>query len=85
MHQGAISVIRQGQLFNNYYQRMIEKGKHHLWIINSIINMIAKCVFNLIKKWPNSIKKFSSIVKNHGMKIWYCHSNRDEKQIFFVS
>jgi len=50
MHQGAISVIKQGQIFHSYYQQMIKRGKHHLWIINSIMNMIAKCVFNLIKK-----------------------------------
>jgi transposase len=50
MHQGAISVIRKGQLFYSYYQKMTQKGKHHLWIMNSIMNMIAKCAFNLIKK-----------------------------------
>jgi len=50
MHQGAISVIRQGQIFHNYYKTMIERGKHHLWIMNSIMNMIAKCIFKLIAK-----------------------------------
>jgi transposase len=50
MHQGALSVIKHGQVFHNYYKTMIEKGKHHLWIINSIMNMIAKCIFNLITK-----------------------------------
>lgn len=67
MHQGAISVIRQGQLFNNYYQRMIEKGKHHLWIINSIINMIAKCVFNLIKK----MTEFDKEIFINSKKSWH--------------
>jgi len=28
---------------------MIEKGKHHLWIINSIMNMIVKLAFRMIK------------------------------------
>ena len=50
MHQGALSVIKQGQVFHNYYKTMIDKGKHHLWIINSIMNMIAKCIFNLVNK-----------------------------------
>lgn len=50
MHQGALSVIRQGQIFHKYYKAMIERGKHHLWIINSIMNMIAKCMFNLVDK-----------------------------------
>jgi transposase len=50
LHLGAISVIKQGQIFHGYYKSMIDKGKHHLWIINSIMNMIAKCVFNLVKK-----------------------------------
>lgn len=50
MHQGALSVIREGQVFHNYYKTMINKGKHHLWIINSIMNMIAKCIFILVNK-----------------------------------
>lgn len=50
MHQGALSVIKKGQIFHNYYQTMINKGKHHLWIMNSIMNMIAKCIFNLVNK-----------------------------------
>jgi len=50
MHQGALSVIKQGQVFHNYYKTMIERGKHHLWIMNSIMNMIAKCMFNLVNK-----------------------------------
>jgi transposase len=50
MHQGALSVIREGQIFYNYYKLMIDKGKHHLWIMNSIMNMIAKCIFNLVNK-----------------------------------
>jgi transposase len=49
LHQGAISAIRPGQLFHQYYHAMIEKGKHHLWIINSIMNMIIKLAFRMIK------------------------------------
>lgn len=50
MHQGALSVIKQGQIFHHYYKTMIDKGKHHLWIMNSIMNMIAKCIFSLVAK-----------------------------------
>ena len=46
---------------------MIEKGKHHLWIINSIINMIAKCVFNLIKK----ITEFDKEIFINSKKSWH--------------
>lgn len=49
LHQGAMSVIRPGLLFHDYYKTMLEKGKHHLWIINSIMNMIIKLAFSLIK------------------------------------
>lgn len=47
--QGARSVIRKGQLFHQYYQHMLEKGKHYNWIINSIMNQIVKLAFTLIK------------------------------------
>lgn len=67
MHQGAISVIRQGQIFHGYYQKMIERGKHHLWIINSIMNMIAKCVFNLIKK----MTEFDKEIFINSKKSWH--------------
>jgi transposase len=50
MHQGALSVIKHGQIFHHYYKTMIHKGKHHLWIMNSIMNMIAKCIFKLVAK-----------------------------------
>lgn len=50
MHQGALSVTKQGQVFHNYYKTMINKGKHHLWIMNSIMNMIAKCIYTLVSK-----------------------------------
>ena len=66
MHQGAISVIRKGQLFYTYYTKMIDRGKHHLWIMNSIINMIAKCVFNLIKK----MAEFDKEIFINGKKSW---------------
>jgi len=49
LHQGVISVIRKGQLFHAYYQTMIEKGKHHLWVVNAIMNMIIKIAFQLIQ------------------------------------
>lgn len=49
LHQGVISVIRKGQLFHAYYQHMIERGKHHLWIVNAIMNMIIKLAFQLIQ------------------------------------
>jgi len=66
MHQGAISVIKKGQLFHSYYQKMIENGKHHLWIINSIMNMIAKCIFNLIRK----MTEFSKEIFINNKKSW---------------
>jgi len=47
--QGARSVIREGQLFYQYYQKMLQKGKHYNWIINSIMNQIIKLAFTLIK------------------------------------
>jgi|WetSurMetagenome_2_1015567.scaffolds.fasta_scaffold61841_2 transposase len=62
MHQGALSVIREGQIFYSYYKSMMDKGKHHLWIINSIMNMIAKCIFNLVTKMTEFNKEI--FVKN---------------------
>ncbi len=50
MHQGALSVIRKGQLFHSYYKTMLDRGKHHLWILNTIMNMIAKSIFVLANK-----------------------------------
>lgn len=67
MHQGAISVIRKGQLYHSYYQKMKQRGKHHLWIMNSIMNMIAKCIFNQIKKMTEFDKEI--FMKNK--KSWH--------------
>ena len=50
----TLAALRQTQkkmVFHQYYQYMKEhKNKHHLWIINSIRNMIVKLAFELIKK-----------------------------------
>lgn len=62
LHQGAICVIRDGQLFYQYYQHMIEKGKHHLWVINSIMNMILKLAFSLVRN--NKLFDPKSFLKN---------------------
>jgi len=67
MHQGAISVTRKGQLYHSYYQNMKQRGKHHLWIMNSIMNMIAKCAFNQIKKMTEFDKEI--FIKNK--KSWH--------------
>lgn len=66
MHQGAVSVIRKGQLFHNYYNKMKARGKHHLWIMNSIINMIAKSIFILIKK----MTQFNKEIFINSKKSW---------------
>jgi transposase len=50
MYMGATSIIRPGQLFHEYYNYMISLNKHHNWIINAIINKIAKIAFHLIAK-----------------------------------
>jgi len=50
LHQGVIAVIKKGQLFHDYYHAMKAKGKHHLWIINSIMNILLKLAFLLIKQ-----------------------------------
>ena len=51
MHQGIISVAtRKGQFFYQYYQQMIDSGKHHNWIINAIANMLLKISCAIIKK-----------------------------------
>ena len=50
IHQGSISIIRKGQLFHDYYNKMKNLNKPHNWIINSISNMLAKIAFDLIKK-----------------------------------
>ena len=50
----TLAALRQTQkkmVFHQYYQYMKEqKHKHHLWIINSIRNMIIKLAFVLVKK-----------------------------------
>lgn len=50
IHQGAMSVIRKGLLFYEYYHKMKALNKPHLWIMNSISNKIAKLAFDLIEK-----------------------------------
>lgn len=47
----ALRHIRKGMVFHQYYLYMKEvKKKHHLWIINSIRNMIIKLAFDLVRK-----------------------------------
>jgi len=49
LNQGIVSVCtRPGQLFYEYYQAMIKSNKHHLYILNSIKNVLLKLVFKLI-------------------------------------
>ncbi len=50
IHQGAMSVIRRGLLYHDYYNKMKALNKHHNWIMNSISNKIAKLAFDLVKK-----------------------------------
>lgn len=50
IHQGAMSVIRPGLAFHEYYKSMIAANKHHNWIINNISNKIIKLVFDLVSK-----------------------------------
>jgi transposase len=66
LHQGAISVIRPGLMFHDYYNTMIEKGKHHLWIINSIMNMIIKLAFSMVK----SMQLFNAKTYLKNKKSW---------------
>ncbi|WP_372950774.1 transposase [Mariniphaga sp.] len=77
MHQGALSVIRKGQLFHSYYKTMLDRGKHHLWILNTIMNMIAKSIFVL----ANKMTPFNNEIFVKNKKSWqnnlFCHSNRD--------
>ncbi|MEL6669548.1 MAG: IS110 family transposase [Bacteroidota bacterium] len=48
---GAIRQIRPNMVFHQYYHHMKEvHHKHHLWIINSIRNMMLKLAFDLVKK-----------------------------------
>jgi transposase len=49
LNQGIVSVCtRPGQLFYDYYHSMIKQNKHHLYILNSIKNILLKLVFKLI-------------------------------------
>lgn len=49
--QAAVSVsTRKNQFFYEYYKRMEKQGKPHMWIINSVINMILKIVCTIVKK-----------------------------------
>jgi transposase len=47
--QGVTSVTRKGQLFYNYYQQMLAMNKPHLYILNSIKNMLLKIIFKLVQ------------------------------------
>ena len=47
----ALRQIRKNMVFHQYYKYMKEyEHKHHLWIINSIRNMLIKLAFDLVKK-----------------------------------
>jgi transposase len=50
LHQGALSVTRKGLFFHNYYQHLKQENKHHLAIINAIINQMLSLAFTLIAK-----------------------------------
>lgn len=48
-NQGIVSVCtRPGQLFHDYYTAMIKQNRHHLYILNSIKNVLLKIAFKLI-------------------------------------
>ena len=49
LFQGALSVCREKLFFNKYYKSKEAEQKHHLWIMNSIMNMMVKIIFVLIK------------------------------------
>ncbi|OOQ57208.1 IS110 family transposase [Mucilaginibacter pedocola] len=50
LNQGIVSVCtRQGQLFYDYYQAMIKANRHHLYILNSIKNILLKLAFKLVR------------------------------------
>ena len=47
----ALRQIRKNMVFHQYYKYMKDhEHKHHLWIINSIRNMLIKLAFDLVKK-----------------------------------
>ena len=64
--QGATSVCRKGQLFYSYYQQMISLNKPHLYILNSIKNMLLKIIFRLVQS--NSL--FDQTVFLQNKKSW---------------
>ncbi|MEL6931325.1 MAG: IS110 family transposase [Cyanobacteria bacterium J06600_6] len=48
---GALRQTRKKMVFHQYYQYMLEhEKKHHLWILNSIRNIMVKLAFDLVKK-----------------------------------
>ena len=50
LHQGALSLIGKGRLFHEYYNKMIDIGKHHLWIMNTIMNILIKLMYTMLKR-----------------------------------
>jgi transposase len=50
LNQGVMSITRKGQLFHEYYTTMISRKVPHLVIINNLINVQLRTVFNLISK-----------------------------------
>ncbi len=63
LNQGIVSVsTRPGQLFYHYYQYMISRNKHHLYIVNLIKNVVLKLIFKLIQS--DSLFKPEIFIKN---------------------
>lgn len=50
LHMGALRTTQVGQLFHEYYNHQIQAGKHHLSVINDIINKLLKLAFDLCKR-----------------------------------
>lgn len=50
LYMGAMSVIRPGQYYHEYYTSRIAMGKAHNSVINDIINKMLKLAFDLCKK-----------------------------------
>jgi transposase len=70
LNQGALSVCtRPGQLFYAFYQSMIKNNKPHLYILNTVKNVLLKLVFKLIQS--NTLFDKEVFIKN---KIsWHKH------------